>query len=143
MTSNPRVSADFNVLTIGGRLVDTPQAKNTASGTAMAVGSIAYNERRQVSGVWQTKVWYLNFAAFGKQAETLMKQGQRGYWVVLTGALRPDSWVNKSGVTVNSVSMVAEGVYFPTYNNNAPEYQQPTIGYEASHPDPTDDEIPF
>lgn len=72
----------MNSFTIQGRLVKDVESRDTSAGT-IAKGTVVEN-------VWQSgeeKALFHDFTVFGKQAERLIKVGNKGNKIFLTGSL--------------------------------------------------------
>ena len=92
--------ADFNNVTLIGRLTSDPQRKYTQSGMEIAEFSIANNY--YVSTKNTTEVNYFDIVAFDKLAETANKYLTKGKQVCISGTLRQERWQDKNTNTTRS-----------------------------------------
>jgi len=80
--------AGFNQVTLLGNLTRDPELRYTASGTAVANGRIASNEKRKDND----EVLFLDFVVWNKPAEVFCQYMNKGNQVLLVGRLREVSW---------------------------------------------------
>lgn len=101
--------ADFNNVTLIGRLTSDPQRKYTQSGMEIAEFSIANNY--YVSTKNTTEVNYFNIIAFSKLAETANKYLTKGKQVLINGSLRQERWTDRNtGKTQSRVIIILQGM---------------------------------
>lgn len=76
------------------RLIDDPELRYAASGSAIVKIRLAFNSRKKdQSGQWvDDVVFYIRGTAFGKAAENLAETLQRGMEVVVSGRMKTESW---------------------------------------------------
>lgn len=76
------------------RLIDAPELRFSAQGTAVVKVRLAFNSRKKdQSGQWvDDAVFYIRGTAFGKAAENIAETLQRGMEVVVLGRMKTESW---------------------------------------------------
>jgi single-strand DNA-binding protein len=76
------------------RLIDTPELRFSAQGTAVVKLRLAFNARRKDdSGQWvDGDVLYIDGTVFGQHAENIASSMEKGMEVVVTGRPRTESW---------------------------------------------------
>lgn len=99
------MSANYNHLTLAGRLGADAETKTSGAGTAVTrlrVGSsVGYGDKQQT-------LW-MSATLFGKAAEFAAKL-KKGDAVLLGGRLEPNVWTDKSGTERRDVVMIADVV---------------------------------
>lgn len=93
----------LNLFAIEGRFTQDPQQFTSKSGNLVVRCSIAVQESKEV-------VHFLDFTAFGKAAEIISKWCTKGSLVSVQGKLTKDSYTDKSGKKVTSISLIANSV---------------------------------
>lgn len=94
---------DFNKWTVTGRLTRMPkEITKEGSDKTVVIMSMASNYRDKENGDWVDKVLYVDFPAFGKQAENCLKYLGKGSRVLVSGRASVRSWESdgKSGHTM-------------------------------------------
>jgi|tagenome__1003787_1003787.scaffolds.fasta_scaffold20952191_4 single-strand DNA-binding protein len=77
------------------RLMDDPQLRYSASGSAVVTVRLAFNSRKkdQQSGEWKDDAsFFVDGKAFGPAAENIAETLSRGLEVVVSGRMKTDSW---------------------------------------------------
>lgn len=99
------MAANYNHLTIAGRLGADAETKTAASGTAVTrlrvASSVGYGDKQQT-------LW-LACTTFGKSAEFAAKL-RKGDAVLLAGRLEPNVWTDKQGMERRDVVLVVDTV---------------------------------
>jgi single-strand DNA-binding protein len=99
------MAANYNHLTLAGRLGADAETKQAASGSAVTrlrvATSVGYGDKAQT--LWMAAT------LFGKSAEFAAKL-KKGDAVLLAGRLEPNTWTDKQGVERRDVTMVADTV---------------------------------
>jgi single-strand DNA-binding protein len=99
------MSANYNHLTIAGRLGADAETKTAASGSAITrlrvASNVGYGDKQQT-------LW-LAATLFGKSAEFAAKL-KKGDAVLLAGRLEPNTWTDKQGVERRDVVLIADTV---------------------------------
>ena len=79
-----------------GNLTRDVQLRYTQSGTAIADVGIAINNREKSGEEWVNKPCFLDVTVFGRRAEWLASNLQKGEKVGVTGRLVMDQWEDKN-----------------------------------------------
>lgn len=99
------MAANYNHLTIAGRLGADAESKTAASGTAVTrlrvASSVGYGDKQQT-------LW-LAATVFGKSAEFAAKL-RKGDAVLLAGRLEPNVWTDKQGIDRRDVVLIVDTV---------------------------------
>jgi single-strand DNA-binding protein len=77
------------------RLMDDPQLRYSASGSAVVTVRLAFNSRKKdpQSGEWKDDAsFFVDGKAFGPAAENIAETLSRGLEVVVSGRMKTDSW---------------------------------------------------
>lgn len=98
----------FNMWVGSGRLTKEIELQFTASGKALAKGSIAVN-RKLPNG--NEKTLFLDFTAWEKQAEILVNHTTKASRLLLKGRLEQDTW-EKDGKKHSKILLVVEDFQF-------------------------------
>jgi single-strand DNA-binding protein len=106
--------ASFNKWIGMGNLTRDPQGKQLPSGVLVAEFGLACNRKFKGSdGEDLEEVLFVDCAAFGKQAETIMKWCTKGKALHVDGRLKYDSWDDKAGGGKRSkITVVVESFQF-------------------------------
>ena len=96
-----------NLLVLSGRLGKRPDLKSTTSGKSVSTVSIAvddgYGERKKT-------IWW-NIECWDKNAEAVVRFGDKGYRITVTGRLSTDEY-EKDGIKVVRAKIIANQVDF-------------------------------
>jgi single-strand DNA-binding protein len=130
--------SDLNRVTLSGRLVDVPELKFLASGTAVARIRLACHRARARDGARQDETTFVDVEVYGKSAEALAEHKQKGAFLVVDGRLRQHSWESRDGQKRSRLAIVAEHVGFGP-NTSARAAAAPAPAPE----DDGKDEVPF
>lgn len=126
--------ADFNNVTLIGRLTADPQNRYTQGGTEVSEFSIANNYYSNN----KNEVNYFNITAFGKLAETVNKYLTKGKQVLISGALRQERWQDRhTGKTQSKVIIILSSMQMLTDKKEADNNVSQTNNQED------DEEVPF
>jgi single-strand DNA-binding protein len=88
----------FNKVMMIGNLTRDPQVKNLSSGVVLAEFGLAMSRKyRTASGEDKEEVCFVDCAAFGKQAETIMQWCRKGKPLFIEGRLKYDTWEDRLG----------------------------------------------
>ena len=101
--------ADFNQITLAGRLVSDPELRHTNSGMAVAEYSIAVNRRIDAE---TNETLYIGCLTWGKQAETVSRYLAKGSSVLVSGYLKQENWTTKQGDKRSTFRVVTNIVQF-------------------------------
>lgn len=97
----------MNIVNIIGNLTTRPELMK-AGELSYTRFSIAVNSFHK----GEKKVEFFNIVAFGKNAETICKNLDKGYTLPIVGHLKQDKYKNKDGKTVSSVSIYLDSFTF-------------------------------
>lgn len=126
--------ANVNKVILVGNLTRDLMVKHLPSNTTVAEGGLAINRKwRTQDGQDREEVCFVDFAAFGKQAETLEKYVKKGDPLFIEGRIKYDTWEDKQGGGKRSkLSVVVENFQFlggkrdGTGESDAPPARQPS-----------------
>src|SRR6476620_6439860 len=107
---------NINHIIITGNLVASPSLRETNTGTAVAVATIANNEffnggqgeRQQVTTFVDVTVW-------GKSGESFASLAKKGQEVIIEGQLRRNDWESEDGQKHSKHFLRAESWQFTQY----------------------------
>src|SRR5215207_8539921 len=104
----------FNKVMLIGNLTRDPQVKQLPSQMVVAEFGMAMNRRyRTAAGEDKEEVCFVDCAAFGKQAETIVQWCKKGKQLFVEGRLKFDTWEDRSGGAKRSkISVVVENFQF-------------------------------
>lgn len=143
---------NFNKATIAGRMVGSPELKQTASGLSACTFTIAVNRRYAKDG--QQEADFINCQAWRQTAEFICKYFKKGSSILIAGAIQTRSWTDSNGQKRYATEVVADEAYFVDGKNDA-EQAKPTspgaympgayISQQAQKFEPlnTDEQLPF
>ena len=121
---------------IVGNLGADPEARGGAT-----IFRVAVNERRKVEGQWQDGTEWYRCVCFGKQAEILAENGNKGDKVFVEGSMRTSSWQDRStGEKKYKTELVAQMVR--TLGNRRGGVVMDRAPLETSRRS-ADDDLPF
>lgn len=95
----------MNSVNIIGRLTKDVSLESSTSGTSYLRNSIAVDRRGEGTD-------FFNVTAFGKTSEFISKYFSKGSKIAISGHLQSDSYTNKDGKKVSSVSIIIDAVDF-------------------------------
>ena len=101
--------ADFNQITLAGRLCSDPELRHTNSGMAVAEYSLAVNRRIDAE---TNETLYIGCLTWGKQAETVSRYLAKGSSVLVSGYLKQENWTTKQGDKRSTFRVVTNIVQF-------------------------------
>jgi len=104
----------FNKVMLIGNLTRDPQVKQLPSQMVVAEFGMAMNRRyRTAAGEDKEEVCFVDCAAFGKQAETIVQWCKKGKQLFVEGRLKFDTWEDRAGGAKRSkLSVVVENFQF-------------------------------
>ena len=100
----------MNKIILMGRLVRDPEISSSTSGTTFARYSIAVDRRFKKEG--EPDADFINCTSFGKQAEFVVKNLNKGTKIVLSGRLQNNNYTNKDGQKIYDVRIIVHDVEF-------------------------------
>lgn len=108
--------ASFNKHFVTGRLGKTPELRYIPSGKEVTSFSLVHQPRRlnQQSQQWEDgdSTWY-EVTVYGRLATNVSESLEKGFEVTVIGALKTGSYVNREGVTVATLEIIADDVLLP------------------------------
>lgn len=107
--------ADFNQVTLVGRLTRDPETKHIASGTAVTNVSLAVGRKwfDKATNEKKDETTYVDVTLFGKTAKLVGQYCTKGSSVLIAGRLKQDSWEDKTtGQKRSKLVVVAESAQF-------------------------------
>ncbi len=122
-----------------GRLTKDPVVRYT-SGEAKAVCSFTLAVNRR--GTTEQKADFINFVAWGKNAEFLQKHCIKGMQIAVYGSLQTRKWDDAEGKRHYIMEVVASEIYFADAKRNGSEekygdaYEGGSDGYYPLDDDP-------
>ena len=144
--------SNYNKIIIMGNLVRDPELRFSPSGVAVLNITVATNRTTKKDNNEYTESCYLDCVAFGKQAELIGEQFQKGTPIFLTGRLKTESWDDKTTGKQRSkiVMMIEELTFLPSgtsfvpnkegSRNITPKFSGPV---STTHTFSPDDDVPF
>ena len=143
-----------------GNLTRDPEVKVTAGGLSICKFSIAVNRRYKKDGEQMDEVAFLDFEAFGKQAEVIGEYFEKGKLITVHARVKQDTWEDKeTGAKRSKLLFTVEDFSFvpgskrddaeaPTDEAPAkkPAAKKPAAKKPAADEAPAsgnDDEVPF
>ncbi len=89
------MSKGVNYVLLIGNVGKDPDVRFTGNGNAVANFSVATSESYKFGDEWKTATEWHNIVAWGKTAEYIGENVQKGDKVVVIGKLKTDSWEDK------------------------------------------------
>lgn len=153
------MAKSVNKVILLGNVGKDPEIKATASGTVVAIFSIATSERfKDKTGNWQDRTEWHNLVAYQRTAEIIRDYVKKGNKLYVEGRLQTSSWDDKTTgqkkykteIIVNDLSLLSgrgegDGASSGGYSkSNTASFDQrsPAEDYSQST-EITDDDIPF
>jgi single-strand DNA-binding protein len=125
--------ADFNQVTIIGRLTREPETRFTSSGTQICSFGIATSRRYKQGEEEKQDVLFIDVSSFGRLAEICGQYLYKGQLIFLLGRLRLEQWQSEDGSKRSKHSIIADTVQFLGRKDDASGAPEPDGG----------DDIPF
>ena len=134
---------NLNKVVLAGRLVATPELKQTTSGVAVVGFSIAVNRRRVADR--DQEVDFINCIAWRQTAEFIAKYFRKGSAICVTGSIQTRSWTDKQGHKKYATEVVIDDAMFVDGKKeiDAPAPYIPEAHTAAPDRNDTDDDLPF
>ena len=132
----------MNKIILMGRLTANPEMKQTPTGTAVEVFTIAVNRRFAKEG--QQQADFIRCTAWKQQAEFICKYFKKGSMICVVGNIQTRSWDGQDGKKQYSTDVVVEEIYF-TGEKKETESQSDSLGngFESFQTDFSDDDLPW
>jgi len=143
--------ASFNRVILVGNITRDIELKYTPSGMAVTEIGLAVNDRRKnQQGEWIEETTFVDITLWARQAEIAHQYLGKGSPVLIEGRLKLDTW-ESDGQKRSKLRVVGERMQMlgkPGGGGSRPpanvgeEIGQP-VGFEASGPAASEDDIPF
>lgn len=128
---------DVNVLVFAGRLVRTPDLRQTGNGKSVVNITIAQDQGYQETA----RTVFLDCTAWGKTAEFIAQYFKQGSKIIVSGDLDVDSYTDKDGNNRTKFKCNIANAHFGDTKNKANgEKPNVDIPFEKA---PNDDDLPF
>ena len=101
---------NFNKVILGGRLVATPELKQTPQGVMVTQFTVAINRRAAKDGSVQAD--FIRCTAWRELAEFVSKYFQKGSSICVVGRVQTRTWTDKQGVKRYVTEVIAEEIGF-------------------------------
>ena len=103
-----------------GRLVKKPELRESESGTNYLKATLAIQSNyKKKDGDYETD--FLEFTAFGKNAENTAKYCDKGSLISIVGHLTNNVYQDKNGVNHYQISIIADKISFLSKGNKKEE----------------------
>lgn len=142
--------SSVNRVIVLGRLGNDPDIRYGASGSAVAIISIATSEKwkDKQSGQMQERTEWIKATAFGRTAEVIGQYLTKGSMIYIEGRLQTDKYTDKNGierystgVIIDKMQMIPTGQQQGNQQQNRP--QNSGINQQNNDFDSFDDDVPF
>ena len=104
--------ASYNKVIMVGNLTRDPQMSYLPSQTPVTEIGLAVNRKWKKDGEQREEVCFIDFRAYGKQAETMNQYCKKGQLILIEGRLQLDSWEDKDGQKKSKHRIVVERFQF-------------------------------
>lgn len=112
----------LNQVILIGRLVKKPELRESENGTTYLKATLAVQSQfKDKDGDYETE--FLEFTAFGKNAENTAKYCDKGSMINIVGTLNNNVYKDKNGVNHYQVSIIANKINFLSKGNKREEKQ--------------------
>jgi len=131
--------SDLNEFTATGRLVEDPDLRYTAEGTALARFRLAVNGVPRKDREEQETL-FIPVTAWGKLAETLSEYARKGHRIGVSGKLKLNSWTTQDGQKRQRIELALRRAVFlePKKADGGAQHTMPPEAHE-----PESEEVPF
>lgn len=126
----------MNHVSVIGRIVRDIKTESSTNGTTYLRNAIAVDRRGK-----NNETDFFNITAFGKTAEFLERYFKKGSKVAISGHLQSDSYTDKNGNKVTSVSIIVDEADFCESKGEKPS-DSPENGF-VNVPEGLVEELPF
>ncbi|MFF9287570.1 single-stranded DNA-binding protein [Streptomyces griseosporeus] len=94
------------------RLIDNPEIRFTAAGTAVVKVRLAFNSRRKDdNGQWvDGDSFFIDGKLFGQHAQNLADSLEKGMEVVVSGRLKTEKWETREGEKRSGPSLLVDSI---------------------------------
>ncbi|MBP9988837.1 MAG: single-stranded DNA-binding protein [Ruminococcus sp.] len=101
----------INNVVLMGRLVATPELRNTQTGIAVTSFSVAV-ERSYARAGEQRQADFINCVAWRNTAEFISRYFQKGQMIALTGSIQTRNYEDKNGSKRTAVEVIVDSASF-------------------------------
>ncbi|MSQ01037.1 MAG: single-stranded DNA-binding protein [Myxococcales bacterium] len=113
-----------------GHLGRDPEPRTTPGGTTLVRLSLATPHARKDGENWvDTPDWH-RLTAFGKTAESLLRNAHKGDMIAVESVIRPNRWTDKDGKTHYEVNLYVERVLWISQKRRATAAVATDVGPE-------------
>jgi len=129
------MAINVNQVTLAGNLTRAPEVRFLPSGTPVCNISIAVNNRTKKGDEWVDDPCFVDVIIFGKSAEFVGNNVDKGQPVLVTGRLQFRSWEDKEGNKRSKHEVVADRIFQLNANSGGGKGREREPG--------EDDDVPF
>lgn len=122
-----------------GRLTRDPEIRYSQGAEPICIARYMLAVDRKIRQEGQQNADFINFVAFGRQAEFAEKYMRQGMKMLITGRLQTGSYTNREGRKVYTVEVVAEEQEFAESKAAAAGSTGNAAGQQATPPPATDE----
>ncbi len=119
---------NFNKVILGGRLVATPELRQTPSGVMVTTFTVAVNRRfaskAEDGQNAQSQADFIRVTAWRQNAEFVSKYFQKGSSICVVGSIQTRTWNDQQGNKQYSTEVVADEINFVDARGEGPGFQQ-------------------
>lgn len=108
---------NLNKVILGGRMVGSPELKQTQSGIPVTTFSIAVKRKVAASGQ-QPETDFFYATAWRGTAEFICRYFKKGSSICIVGSLNNRSWIDSNGVKKNATDIVVDEAFFVDSKDN-------------------------
>lgn len=131
-----------NSIHIMGRLVATPELKNTPNGVAVTTFTVAVN-RDYVKRGEERQTDFIDCVAWRNSAEFVCRYFEKGKEIGIEGHLQTRNYEDKNGGKRKAVEVVVDNVSFVGAKEKSVEPAAPAYNPEEFTEVENDDDLPF
>ena len=138
------IVANYNSVTLIGRLCADPELKTTQSGAMVSSGAVAVQRPYKRDAQQQTD--FFNFSAWGSSAEFLSKYFRKGSPIGIRGKLQTRSWTDREGIKRTATEVFAEEIVMIEAKAKDDDGYKPSYGGSGSpkfEEVASEDDLPF
>lgn len=138
------IVANYNSVTLIGRLCADPELKTTQSGAMVSSGTVAVQRPYKKDTQQQTD--FFNFSAWGSSAEFLSKYFRKGSPIGVRGKLQTRSWTDREGIKRTATEVFAEEIVMIEAKSKDDDGYKPSYGDGGSpkfEEVAAEDDLPF
>lgn len=103
----------MNSFNARGNVVSEPAVRHISDDLAVCDLTIAISNREKRNGEWVDEPVFLDVTYWGKAAEYLGAEADKGDKVLVTGKLVQENWTNNEGQKRSKIKVVADRQHFP------------------------------